>query len=146
MKEEKIVVEKDVMHNGIRCVVLFVRTHRCGYVCVPKNNPAYKMDYEDIPLEVHGGLTFASDTLSEIKPTPGDYWIGFDCAHAGDAMTGDIGMISLHLREGHLWTAEETLQETKHLAEQLKSLTWKQIINAKMEFMPEWFKQRVEVK
>ena len=56
----------------------------CGYVEVPERHPLHGADlYEGnrvndlMNLEVHGGVTFAD----EIN---GVYYIGFDCAHAGD--------------------------------------------------------------
>lgn len=49
----------------------------CGYVLVPDTHPMYKVGYDDVPVQVHGGLTYSEGRFSE--------WIlGFDCAHAGD--------------------------------------------------------------
>jgi hypothetical protein len=49
----------------------------CGYIYLEKEDLFYNKDYNDIPVDVHGGLTYAS--------TEGDYWvIGFDCSHSGD--------------------------------------------------------------
>lgn len=53
--------------------------YRCGYVLVPEEHPWYEKDYDEIDAEAHGGLTYsAADTES-------GWWVGFDCAHAGDA-------------------------------------------------------------
>ena len=30
-----------------------------GYIALPKDHPWYEVDYEDIPVKVHGGLTFS---------------------------------------------------------------------------------------
>ena len=49
-----------------------------GYVSVPKDHPWYGKDYNDIEVEIHGGLTF-SESIND------EYWIGFDCAHYGDS-------------------------------------------------------------
>lgn len=67
----------------------------CGYVGVPRSHPAYEKDYDDVDVDVHGGLTFASKCShgSEErgvchKVDDGDdddvWWLGFDCAHYGD--------------------------------------------------------------
>lgn len=49
-----------------------------GYVMLPKSHIWYGKDYDDIPINVHGGLTYGEKNDS-------DYWvIGFDTAHAGD--------------------------------------------------------------
>jgi len=51
--------------------------HLCGYVELTGDNKFYGKDYNDIPVQVHGGLTYANQE--------GDNWvIGFDCAHSGD--------------------------------------------------------------
>lgn len=66
------------VHNGIG--------YRCGYVRVPKGHPWHGRDYDDLPANVHGGLTFAEPDVECDKPGEDDaWWIGFDCAHSGDA-------------------------------------------------------------
>lgn len=61
---------------------------RCGYVRVPEDHPAYGKPYDEIPISVHGGLTF-SDLIEDPEeraqkfPKAG-YWIGFDCGHCFD--------------------------------------------------------------
>lgn len=49
----------------------------CGYVNLPDDHPWRRMAQEDIPVRVHGGLTYGPD---------GDGWIGFDMMHAGDRL------------------------------------------------------------
>src|SRR6266852_4741278 len=51
--------------------------HLCGYVNIPVNHPMFSKKYDEIDVDVHGGLTW-----SEMEK--GGYWIGFDCAHSGD--------------------------------------------------------------
>jgi len=51
--------------------------HLCGYVILDKYNNFFGKCYDDIPVQVHGGLTYSEDD--------DDNWIvGFDCAHSGD--------------------------------------------------------------
>lgn len=68
----------------------------CGYVGVPEGHQYFGKEYDDVPVEAHGGLTFASacaatdDETQHIchVPDPGEpdhvWWLGFDCAHSGD--------------------------------------------------------------
>jgi hypothetical protein len=56
----------------------------CGYVGIPPGQPLYGSDYGDLDLDVHGGLTFAGPHADR----PGLWWLGFDCAHAGDHAPG----------------------------------------------------------
>lgn len=58
--------------------------HLCGYVQLPADHPWHGRDYDDIDVEVHGGLTYAQDRFPR-QDDPGPGWvIGFDCAHLGD--------------------------------------------------------------
>ena len=42
------IIESDFVHNGLRCVVLFLSMgHRCGYVGFDKTNPFYEKGYSD---------------------------------------------------------------------------------------------------
>jgi len=74
-------------HEGIECVVKriiiqewdnsFHMGHLCGYVRIPENHPWVNLNYGDIDVDVHGGLTY--------KHQHGDgTWIGFDCGHSMD--------------------------------------------------------------
>lgn len=61
-----------------------------GYVVIPKGHPAHGKDYDDINIQVHGGLTFSSladeimDWEEITKKDSGCWVIGFDCAHYQD--------------------------------------------------------------
>jgi hypothetical protein len=83
--------------TGLPCLI--VRAPHgglCGYVGLAEGHQYFGKGYDDVPVEVHGGLTFADKCqphASEEKgichvPGPGEadhvWWFGFDCAHAGD--------------------------------------------------------------
>lgn len=61
-----------------------------GYACLPKGHKYFGVDYDNIPVDIHGGLTFSSKSEKcEWPELPeecrADHWIvGFDCAHYGD--------------------------------------------------------------
>lgn len=68
-------------HVGRLCLIR--RTphgHLCGYV------QAQNMNYNEPEVDVHGGLTFGG----EWPEWPGIFWLGFDCAHAGDLIPAGI--------------------------------------------------------
>jgi hypothetical protein len=83
-------------HVGLPCVI---RRHEewgqfCGYVGIPPTHPDHGKKYDDVNVDVHGGLTFASE-CSEVAchvPAPGEpdafFWFGFDCGHAFDLSPG----------------------------------------------------------
>jgi len=95
---------------------------RCGYVRLPKGHPWHGKGYDDINPDVHGGLTFAEP--DEPCDKPGDdnaYWIGFDCAHGGDARDPDLPSECHYLSPfsgGTVKTQEYVEAECRRLCEQ----------------------------
>jgi hypothetical protein len=94
-----------------------------GYVLLPKFHPFYGIHYDDINVNIHGGLTystkFKSDNFSEwIKNYEiggdvnednfkdfDDYWIiGFDTGHSGD--------------NSYNWSKSNVLNEANDLLDQ----------------------------
>ena len=71
--------------NGFICVIRrpSVQAHLCGYVGLPKGHRLFGQDYDEIEVNVHGGLTYASHDMVEYDG-PRLWWIGFDCTHSGD--------------------------------------------------------------
>lgn len=70
----------------------------CGYVGVSSDHPAYLAKYDDVQVEVHGGLTFAgpcqpheegdeAHAICHVVEEGEDdavWWLGFDCGHSMD--------------------------------------------------------------
>jgi hypothetical protein len=62
----------------------------CGYVGVPPGHPCHGKGYDDVSVQVHGGLTYADKCAGHIchVPKPGAtddvWWLGFDLGHAWD--------------------------------------------------------------
>jgi hypothetical protein len=94
--------------------------HRCGYVTVPDGHPCAGKDYDELDVEVHGGLTFGAGAK-----------FGFDCAHFYDAK--DPELMSDEYRKiyerwprfdegGTVRTLEFCVAECERLAAQLKEL------------------------
>jgi hypothetical protein len=89
----------------------------CGYVGVPVDHPAYAKNYDDVPADVHGWLTFGrtSDDNYPIKTKEKLWWFGYDCAHLDD----DIKIENLIYN----------INECELLARQLASIKSKQLNN-----------------
>ncbi len=69
------------MHAGFEWGVANVDGYRCGYVRIPAGHPWHGKEPSDMEPwpDVHRGLDYtASDTHA-------GWWLGFCCAHAGDA-------------------------------------------------------------
>jgi len=86
-KKKKVTTAKVCEVHGMTCVVrktdMGVYT---GYVGLPKGHPRFGKGWSAMSdVEVHGGVTYAADRLPWWKPD-GKWWIGFDCAHYGDAI------------------------------------------------------------
>jgi hypothetical protein len=86
-----------------------------GYILIPEGHPLHGKHYDDIDVEVHGGLTFsekASDLThwKEIKEEDRKSWvIGFDTCHCDD--------------NSENWNKEKVRKETNKLLKQLKKLS-----------------------
>lgn len=71
-----------------------------GYVALPYDHPWYGANEYDMPVEVHGGITYSAlEDAESIMAWQGDeasadpvcdppWWVGFDCAHAWDIQPG----------------------------------------------------------
>ena len=104
-------------YRGYSCRIRKVAEmgHLCGYVQVPKGHPLYEMGYGDEPidnLDVHGGITYS-------RMEDDRWWIGFDCAHAGDIVPAHP-MLAI---EGATYKDQEYVRaEISRLVQQLKEL------------------------
>lgn len=87
--------------TGLPCLIVRNRLGAlCGYVGVPRGHRFYGKDYDDVDVQVHGGLTFdghcqeggePSETichLVEEGESDDVWWLGFDCAHWQDYVPG----------------------------------------------------------
>ncbi len=84
-----------------------------GYAIVFKGHPAYEKGYDDIDVNVHGGLTFAEPINSlnwdEITEEMKDGWVvGFDTCHYGDTKSK--------------WPKKMVVKETENLKDQLEKM------------------------
>jgi len=96
-----------------------------------------------IPANVHGGITYAGNNIhEEVEIEEDNLWVGFDCSHLGDQVKGPTAIDE----SGHFWTEEEVVEETEKLAEQLDDMTWEDIVENKLSYMPDWFRNRIEIK
>lgn len=83
-------VYEDSYENGVRYIIKRGPPALCAYVGVPADHPLAGFDYNNLPLDCHGGLTFAAEG-SDLSTWPaGWYWYGWDYAHAGDRCFYDL--------------------------------------------------------
>lgn len=136
------------LHAGVVCAIAWGFAGYNGYVQLPPRHPWRMRDYDEIPVEVHGGLTFGHHRSIENREfglrregrTAADTggWVGFDTMHAWDHWPDDelpmpaqrinreTVMYRQLMREMHTgdrftvtWTLERLRAEVEHLAEQI---------------------------
>jgi len=110
--ETRVLAEGEL--NGLSFVILNRGSHPCSYIKV--HEILKEIDYNDIPLDCHGGLTFSG----ELKGY-GGHWIGWDYAHLGDYIAYSK---ILHFSEpnAHAWTTDELLIEMEDVIYNLSKL------------------------
>lgn len=68
--------------EGCRFVILRGPCSVCAYVGIPATHPLAGMNYDQVPLNVHGGLTFSDK--GDFLGLAGWWFYGWDYAHCGD--------------------------------------------------------------
>lgn len=93
----------------------------CAYIGFPVWHPLSKLDYDNIPLNVHGGLTFCGKGDGKIYPL-NKFWIGWDYAHWGD--TAFYELKRGYIEGTHGWTTQEVIDELKEAMSEFNKLFW----------------------
>lgn len=102
----------------------------CGYIGLPDAHPWHGLGYDRLHVDVHGGLTYSESdppgcallqlSLASGAGPPPSWWLGFDCAHAGDFIPGlGYGL----LRGERVWTQEDTWAEAENMLAQARAAT-----------------------
>lgn len=106
-------------HRGYEWEVTSNRMgYRCGYVRIPPGHPWHGKDYDSVEPypDVHGGLTFADADIDCGKDGEDNaWWLGFDCAHAGDAPDPELPGGKTMMRHGY---APATLEQFADMYDQ----------------------------
>jgi len=79
-----------------------------GYVRICEGHPFYGKEYDEIPVDVHGGLTYSALTVDDGKFFTKGFWIGFDTAHHSDTLLK--------------WPKDAVYEETLYLFKQIYSV------------------------
>ena len=108
----------DRFDGPCRFLILRGAVSLCAYVGVPKDHPLWGMQYDDLPLQCHGGLTYSGEGGKGLPE--GFWWYGWDYAHAGDFA---ILPRSARLGSGDKqWTVEEVYKDSLATIDQFKKL------------------------
>ncbi len=66
----------DAMSHGVNGAAVVNAGPHNGYVHVPSSHPLAGKHYDDVPVDVHGGLTFSENE------DDGSTWFGWDDCHS----------------------------------------------------------------
>jgi hypothetical protein len=137
MRESRMATKTSALRDWIedegtpiarRALILEGGASLCAYVGIPADHPLAGRNYDDMPLECHGGLTFG-DAGSKRGPWPaGWYWYGWDYAHLGDITRYDRKYRTID-PDAHEWTVEEVEAEARQVMEQLKRLLLEEMVD-----------------
>lgn len=118
--------KRELLYEGtylaFKYYILNLGTHPTAYVEIPKQHKYFCKDYNDIDIDVHGGLTYSGDWLmvSEDKKIENSWFLGWDYAHCDDYCgfyLFDTDFLNEHTKK---WTTEEIIKDCKSVIEQLK--------------------------
>jgi len=107
-------------YKGYNYYIVSYGQYPCAYIELPIYSKFYGKSYDDIPIDVHGGLTYSGCTIPFAEK---DTWfIGWDYAHLFD-FTGIEYTYPVHYRTpGKLWKTEEILYHCYSAIRQLRKL------------------------
>ncbi len=123
-------VYEDFVEKGIRCRILRGPGSLVAYLGIPPKHPLAGKNYDDVPLDVHGGLTFGDMGGEQEHRTDnwpaGYYWYGWDYSHWMDKAFYYYEYPNIfdpvrHANE-HGWTVEEVKLEVIEAAGQMRKL------------------------
>lgn len=122
-ERKREMLDKGCINEGgytFEYIILNLGTHPTAYISIPQNHKYYKKDWEDIDLQVHGGITYSESYLhlSEDIEISG-WYIGWDYAHLMDWYGGDDDLELWTEFKRKKWTTEEILEEVKEAIKQL---------------------------
>ena len=102
--------------------ILNLGTHPTAYVEIPKNHKYYLKDYDEIDIDVHGGLTYSENYLfiSKNEKITNCWFIGWDYAHLGDYTGYEENYPEEYRIGGKKWTTNEILKDVYSVCMQLK--------------------------
>lgn len=125
LKDETGTVYKDEYDEGVRIIILKGPASLCIYFGFPISHPLSGFDYEDIPVRVHGGFTYAREGDDNCLPK-GYWWYGADYAHSDDyCFYYDQSPIKemLHVHENEKkWLVEDVYNDCWSTIYDIKSL------------------------
>ena len=118
----------DRFDEGLRFIIMRGPFNLCAYVGIPEAHPLANHDYNDLPVDCHGGLTFGAHGRQKGETWPsGYYWYGWDYGHCDDYSImeyhSDSDQLLRKFREAHKkWTVRDVEEDSWHALYDFKHL------------------------
>ena len=125
----------EVLYHGFykdyEFYILNLGTHPTAYVNVCNNRLLNGKSYNNIDIDVHGGLTYSENELyiNDEKEKVNGWFIGWDYSHCYDYVDYEINMPENIMSNGKKWTTEEIFEDVKSVIEQCINCKLKLEIN-----------------
>jgi hypothetical protein len=112
----------DRFDEGVRFLIMRGPCSLCAYLGIPEAHPLAGKSYDDLPVQCHGGLTFAGKSSGSFPE--GFFWYGWDYAHCGDQAMYDSGRTGetawdVAMVEDDSWSAIYEFKKLVKLAESI---------------------------
>ena len=122
-KNRKIELLYNAIYKNYHYYILNLGTHPTAYVEIPKEHKLYGKDYNNIDIDVHGGLTYSNDKLfiSQFTILDNSWFLGWDYAHCYD-YSGYYEADDFLNTQAKKWTTEEIIEECKNAIDQIIDL------------------------
>ena len=120
--DRKVEILMEGKYKNYQFYILNLGTHPTAYVEIPRGNKLFRKDYDEIDIDVHGGLTYSKDYLQDIKEE--GWFIGWDYAHAFDycgLYEDDFPYIN---DGGKKWTTLEIFAHVTDVIDQIIKIEW----------------------
>ena len=101
--------------DGIKVLIMRGPAAWCAYLGIEENHPLAGKDYDSIPLNVHGGLTYAGKGDDEMRPS-GYYWYGWDYGHCDDWCSYESALPPSYFGDAKKWTLKEVESDAQFAA------------------------------
>lgn len=106
-------------YKGYQFYILNLGAHPTAYINVIDDIRYSYKDYNDINLDVHGGLTYSNKSLLAENEMVKGWFIGWDYGHYNDYAGYELRFPNELQSNGKKWTTQEIFEEVKNAIEQL---------------------------
>lgn len=106
-------------YKGYPFYIMNLGTHPTAYINVIYDMRYKFKDYDQIDLDVHGGLTYSENNLLLEEERVKGWFVGWDYGHYNDYDGYEMRFSEELQSNGKKWTTEEIFEEVKLAIEQL---------------------------